>query len=84
MRMLRGESVDALSRELGLEAHRLAAWREAAVAGLEQGLRGDDDPDGVELALAKKAISELAMQVELLKEQNRRGLGPFRGGRLRK
>lgn len=84
MRMLRGESIDALSREFGVEAHKLTAWRESAMAGLEQGLRGDDDPDGVELARAKKAISELAMQVELLKEQNRRGLAHFRGGRSKK
>src|SRR3712207_6916163 len=28
LRLLRGESLDALSRELGVEAHRLAAWRD--------------------------------------------------------
>ncbi len=27
LRLLRGESLDELSRELGVEAHRIAAWR---------------------------------------------------------
>ena len=84
MRMFRGESIDSLSRELGVEAHKLTKWRESALDGITQGLRGDDDPEGVELARAKKAISELAMQVELLKELDRRGRGPFRGGRSSK
>jgi len=28
LRLLRGEPLDVLSRELGVEAHRLAAWRD--------------------------------------------------------
>jgi transposase-like protein len=28
LRLLRGEPLEVLSRELGVEAHRLAAWRE--------------------------------------------------------
>ena len=28
LRLLRGESVEELSRELQVEAHRLAAWRD--------------------------------------------------------
>ena len=28
LRLLRGEKLDALSRELGVEAHRIAAWRD--------------------------------------------------------
>ena len=33
MRLLRGEDLDELSRELRVEAHRLAAWREDFMAG---------------------------------------------------
>ena len=32
MRLLRGEDLDELSRELRVEAHRLAAWREDFMA----------------------------------------------------
>jgi transposase-like protein len=28
LRLLRGEALNELSRELGVEAHRLAAWRD--------------------------------------------------------
>jgi transposase-like protein len=33
VRLLRGESLEVLSRELGVEAHRLAAWRDDFLAG---------------------------------------------------
>ena len=38
-RLLRGESLEALSREAGVEIYRLEAWRERAMAGLELGLK---------------------------------------------
>ena len=40
LRLWRGESLDALSRELGAEAHRLAAWRDDFLAGGKEGLKG--------------------------------------------
>ena len=39
LRLLRGESLEALSREAGVEIYRLEAWRERAMAGLELGLK---------------------------------------------
>ena len=39
LRLLRGESLDAVSREVGVELYRLEAWKERALAGLELGLR---------------------------------------------
>ena len=39
LRLLRGESLEALSRELSVEIYRLEAWRERALAGLELGLK---------------------------------------------
>ena len=39
LRLLRGESLEALSREAGVEIYRLEAWRERAMAGLELGLQ---------------------------------------------
>jgi transposase len=35
MRLLRGEPLDRVSREVGIEAHPLAAWRDDFIAGGE-------------------------------------------------
>ena len=40
LRLLRGESLEALSREAGVEIYRLEAWRERAMAGLRARLKG--------------------------------------------
>ena len=42
LRLLRGESLEALSREVGVEIYRLEDWRDRAVAGLERGLHQGD------------------------------------------
>jgi transposase-like protein len=39
LRLFRGESVDALSRELSIEIYRLEQWRENALAGIAESLR---------------------------------------------
>ena len=36
LRLLRGESLDAVSREVGVEVYRLEAWKARALAGLER------------------------------------------------
>jgi len=41
MRLLRGEQLDKLSRELGIEAHRLAAWRDDFIAGGKEALKSN-------------------------------------------
>ena len=38
LRLLRGESLDTVSREVGVELYRLEAWQARALAGLELGL----------------------------------------------
>jgi transposase-like protein len=40
LRLLRGESLEMLSRELGVEAHRLAAWRDDFLEGGKDALKG--------------------------------------------
>jgi transposase len=40
--LLRGEPLEALSRELGVEAHRLAAWRDDLLESGKEGLKGSD------------------------------------------
>jgi transposase len=48
LRLLRGESLEELSRELQVEAHRLAAWRDDFLESGKEGLKGqrpDRSPD---------------------------------------
>ena len=40
LRLLRGESAELLSRELGVPTYKLEQWRRKAVAGLEAALKG--------------------------------------------
>ena len=73
LRLLRGEPVEALSRELGVEIHRLEKWREKALDGIDNGLRErDGDPLNDELEAAVKRVGELSMENELLRERCRR------------
>ena len=41
LRLLRGEPLDELSRELEVEAHRLAAWRDDFLEHGKQGLKSE-------------------------------------------
>jgi transposase len=82
MRLLRGESLDALSRELGVETYRLEKWRDKALQGMDEGLRErDGDPLQDELDKALKRIGEITMDNELLLERCRRQEAPFRNRR---
>lgn len=73
LRLLRGEPVETLSRELGVEIDRLAKWRDKALTGIDNGLRErDGDPLNDELEAAVKRVGELSMENELLKERCRR------------
>lgn len=84
LRLLRGESLDAISRELGLEIYLLEEWRTKALQGMESGLKARaEDPLEAELDKAKKRLGELLMENELL--QIRASKAPaFRTGRLKK
>ena len=68
LRLLRGESAENLSRELGVPPYRLERWRERALAGIDGSLR-DREGDAVseELSAAMKRIGELTMENELLR-----------------
>jgi len=73
LRLMRGEPIAKLSRELGVEIYRLEQWREKALAAIESGLRERDvdDPLQRELDSAKRHIGELSMENELLRERAR-------------
>ena len=68
MRLLRGESVELLSRELGVPIYKLEQWREKADAALDGALKErESDAASGELAAAMQRIGELSMEVELLR-----------------
>ena len=77
---LRGEPVELLSRQLGVEIFRLEQWREKAIGGIDASLkRRKGDPVQAELDSAMKRIGELTMQVELLEAKTETS-GPWGGG----
>ena len=69
LRLLRGESLAVVSREIGVEVYRLERWRDKALAAMDAGLkeRTDDDPLQVGLDAAHKRVGELSMENELLR-----------------
>lgn len=85
LRIFRGESLDKLSRELGVEIYRLEKWLNRAMSSVDEGLKKrKGDPVQTELDVAMKRIGELTMENELLYERCRRSNVPFPKGRLRK
>ena len=78
LRLLGGESMELLSRELGVPVYKLERWCTKAEAGLEGALkeREADTADG-ELAAAMRRIGELSMEVELLRAKMERAPGPL-------
>lgn len=77
LRLLRGESLEDVSREVGVEAHRLAAWRDDFLESGKQGLkqkrpRAEGDR---RLSEAERKIGELTMENEILwRAAEKRGL----------
>jgi len=70
LRLLRGEALDAVSRELGIEVYRLEEWRDRALEGMDEALKSrNGDPLEAELDKAKRQIGELSMEVELLRKE---------------
>jgi hypothetical protein len=69
LRLLRGETLDAVSRDVGVPMYRLADWRDRALTGITVALY-DGPGDGREYALqeARRKIGDLIMENELLKK----------------
>ena len=88
LRLLRGESIEAVSRQLAVEPYRLEQWHERALAALDAGLkdRAEDDPVQAGLGAAYKRLGELGMENELLREKIARLEGgvPFHRARSRR
>src|SRR6266487_6631153 len=68
MRLLRGEDLEQVSRELRVEVHRLAAWRDEFMAGGIEGLKAQPStPEDRRLKEAERKIGQLTMENEILK-----------------
>ena len=84
LRLLCGESLDAVSRAVGVEIYRLEEWKARALAGLELGLKARalaglelglkeqaGEPVAAVLDAAKRHIGALSMENELLRARAR-------------
>jgi transposase len=70
LRLMRGESTELLSRELGLPAYKMEQWRRKVEAALDGALKEREaDPATGELAAAMQRIGELSMENELLRSR---------------
>ncbi len=67
LRLLRGEELDALSRELGVTAATLAQWRERFLVGGQASLRSRPaDERDEEIHRLQAKVGEITMANELL------------------
>ena len=72
LRLLRGESVEAVSREIAVPIYKLEQWRDRALTGIDAGLKErENDPLEKALDEAKRRIGELVMEVEILQKERR-------------
>jgi hypothetical protein len=69
-RLLRGEPLELVARELNVTAARLSEWQERALLAAEAALkeRERDDRD-VEIVRLKGKVGEMTMETELLREK---------------
>jgi len=78
LRLLRGEPIDAVSREMGVQIFTLEKSREEGLAGLEAALkRRESAQEKIQLDEAMKRVGELTMEVELLRKRIGEKLGPL-------
>ena len=72
LRLLRGEDLELVSRELGVAAATLSGWRDDFLAGGQAALKSQpaDDRDD-EIARLRAKVGELTMDNELLLQRCR-------------
>lgn len=70
LRLLRGEDIETLSRELGVTAATLSGWREQSLIGMEANLKAREaDVENEETQRLKALVADLSMSNELLREK---------------
>ena len=86
LRLIAGEPVELVSREIGVLVFELELerWRGRAEAALEGALEGREiGADGAALAAALRRVGELSMEVELLRAKMGQSPGPLARRRWR-
>jgi transposase len=70
LRLLRGEDLETLSRELGVTAAALSGWRDQFLEGGAANLKTQEaDVDNEETQRLKSLVADLSMSNELLREK---------------
>ena len=65
LRLLRGEALDAVSRDSQVPAHELEGWKRVFLETGTRGLKTRAEPEARDLTLARAKIGELMMRLEL-------------------
>ena len=69
-RLIRGESLEAVSRDLGVPAYRLSEWRDRFLAGAENALKArESSPQDDENARLTAIVGKKTVEIELLREK---------------
>jgi transposase len=87
LRLLRGDDLELLSRELGVTAAELSGWREAFLAAGEASLKSRPaDARDAEIGRLKEKVGDLTMANELLEAKIERleAARPLARGRSRR
>ena len=69
LRLLRGEDIDLVSRDIGVTAATLTQWRDTFLKAGEAGLKPHLAKESVEVGRLREKIGEQAMENELLREK---------------
>jgi transposase len=70
LRLLRGEDIETLSRELSVTAATLYGWREQSRIGMEANLKAREaEVENEETQRLKSLVADLSMSNELLREK---------------
>lgn len=73
LRLLRGEDLNSVSREIGVTAAAMSGWRDRFLAGGQAAVRSREaDERDQEIVRMKAKIGEITMENELLRERARR------------
>ena len=73
LRLLRGDGLDAVSRERQVAAHELENWKRLFLETGARGLKSRAEPEERELTLARAKIGELMMRLELAELLSKKG-----------
>ena len=69
LRLLRGEDIEIVSRELRVTAATLAGWRDQFLASGAEGLKKRSPKEEAEIKRLKEKVGEQTMENELLREK---------------